>query len=200
MAFNTSDPKFQKALLIMLVLAGGCYGYWMYILGPQNEAVAKAERELTTVTGSVENARALVTASDTVALRLELEQRLHELELARQLLPDKENLPVLLRSITRTGELNNLDFALFEPQAPIQHSLYQERPFKVTIRGGYHQTARFLSEVADLDLIVKPTSLSMVRDTRDNVSGGGTLTAEVTLTTYLLIPAPASSADEQKGQ
>jgi type IV pilus assembly protein PilO len=200
MALNTSDPKVQKALLIMLVLAGGCYGYWMYILGPQNEAVAKAEQELATVTSSVESARALVTASDTAALRLELEQRQHELELAKQLLPDKQNLPVLLRSVTRAGELNNLDFALFEPQAPIQHSLYQERPFKLTVRGGYHQTARFLSEVADLNLIVKPTSLSMVRDTRENVPGGGTLTADLILTTYLLIPAPAASAGEQKGQ
>ncbi len=198
MALNTSDPKVQKALLIMLVLAGGCYGYWMYILGPKNEAVTKAEQELATVTTGVQNARALVAASDTTALRLELEQRQRELELARQLLPDKENLPVLLRSVTRTGELNNLDFALFQPQAPIQHQLYQERPFKVTVRGGYHQTARFLSEVADMELIIKPTSLSMVRDTRVGVPGDGTLTAELTLTTYLLIPAPV--VGEQKGQ
>ena len=105
MALKTSDPKFQKALLVLLVLAGGCYGYWMYILGPRNEAVAKAEQELATVTSGVENARALVAASDTAALRLELEQRRRQLELARQLLPEKENLPVLLRSVTRTGSL-----------------------------------------------------------------------------------------------
>ncbi|MBW7996649.1 MAG: type 4a pilus biogenesis protein PilO [Candidatus Glassbacteria bacterium] len=199
MAFDTSDPKVQKALLVVLMLAGSCYGYWMYILGPKNEAVAKAEQELATVTRSVETARALEAASDTAALRLELEKRRRELELAQQLLPDKENLPVLLRSVTRTGELFNLDFVLFEPQAPVQQELYQERPFKLTVRGGYHQTARFLSEVADMDLIVKPTSLSMVRDTRENVPGGGTLTAEIILTTYLLIPAPPQTG-EQKGQ
>ena len=201
MAFDTSDPKVQKALLVVLVLAGGCYGYWMYILGPKREAVAKAEQEFAAVASSVESARAVVTAGDSVALRMELEKRQKELQLAQKLLPDRENLPVLLRAITRTGELNNLDFTLFEPQTPIQHELYQEQPYKVQLRGGYHQTARFLSEVAGMDMIVKPTSLSMVRDNSQNKPEGETLTADVTLTTYLLIQAPPQPADQrQKGK
>jgi type IV pilus assembly protein PilO len=201
MAFDTSDPKVQKALLVVLLLAGGCYGYWMYILGPKREAVAKAEQEYRTVASSVESARAMVAAGDTSALRKELEKRQGELELAQQLLPDRENLPALLRTITRTGELNNLDFILFEPQAPIQYELYQERPYKLQIRGGYHQTARFLSEVAGMEMIVKPTSLTLVRDMREDSPEGETLTADLTLTTYLLIKTPSNPGDrQQKGQ
>ena len=201
MAFNTSDPKVQKALLVMLVLVGGCYGYWMYILGPKREEVAKAKDQYTAMAQAVKSAQAVATAGDTAALRQELIKRETELQLAQQLLPSSENLPGLLRSITRNGELNNLDFALFEPQAPIQHEFYQERPFKVKIRGGFHETARFLSDVAGMEQIVKPTSLSLVRDMRPDSPEGETLTADVVLTTYLLIAAPPKTANEQqKGQ
>jgi type IV pilus assembly protein PilO len=146
----------------------------------------------------VADARAVVAANDTAQLRTELEKRQQELDLAKQLLPDRENLPVLLRSITRTGEFNNLNFLLFEPQSVKQLPLYQERPYKIKVRGGYHETARFLSEVADMDMIVKPTSLSMLRDSRQDSPDGETVTADVTLTTYLLIPAPKLPARQQQ--
>ena len=198
MAFNTSDPKFQKALLVVLVLAGACYGYWAYIMVPKQEAVSKAEREFKVVTKSVQDARAIVAAGDTAALRMELEKRQQELALAQRLLPDSEDLPMLLRTVTRTGEFNNLNFLLFEPQAPNQYPLYQERAFKIKIRGGYHETARFLSEMAGLDMIFKPTRLSMLRDSRPESPEGETVTSDVTLTTYLLIAGPKVPANQQQ--
>ena len=188
MALNTSDPKFQKAALIIIFVLGACYGYFAYIYGPKVEKIEKVDSELKKVEQSVATARAVAQAADTV-LQQELTKRQGELAMVEELLPSKENLPELLEVVVRLGNQAGVDFALFEPQTPIQHEVYQEQPYKVTLRGGFHQTARFLAEVAGLGQIIKPIGMSLVRDTREGAGSKETLTAELTLTTYLMIPA-----------
>ena len=200
MAINVSNPKFQRAMLIVLFVAAACYGYWMYIFQPRREKVTLVETELNGVTSNVNTARSLVQAADTVLLVEELAKRERELKMAEELLPEKENLPGLLDEVTRMGQANGIEFALFEPKTPIQYEQYQERPYALTIRGGYHQTARFLSEVASLTQIVKPTKLSLVRDKRETPTEGETLTADLTLSTYLLIKGPPTPPPAAKGK
>jgi len=189
MALNTSDPKFQKAALIIIFVLGACYGYFTYIYGPKVEKIEKVDSELKKVEQSVATARAVVQVADTVLLQQELTKRQGELAMVEKLLPSKENLSELLEVVVRLGNQAGVDFALFEPQTPIQHEIYQEQPYKVTLRGGFYQTAQFLAEVAGLGQIIKPMGLSLVRDTRDGAGPKETLTAELTLTTYLMIPA-----------
>ncbi len=189
MALNTSDPKFQKAALIIIFVLGSCYGYFAYVYGPKVEKIEEVDSELKKVEQSVATADAVVQVADTLLLQQELTKRQGELAMVEKLLPSKENLPELLETVVRLGNQAGVDFALFEPQTPIQHEVYQEQPYKVTLRGGFHQTARFLADVAGLGQIVKPMGMSMVRDTRESPGPKETLTAELTLTTYLMIPA-----------
>ena len=190
MALDTSDPKFQKAILIVLAVLAASYGYFTYVYGPKVEKVEKVESELKKVEQSVTTARVVVQAADTLLLQQELAKRQRELTTVEKLLPSKENLAELLEGVSRLGRQAGVDFALFEPQAPIQHEIYQERPYKVTLRGGFHQTARFLAEVAGMAQIVKPMSLSMIRDPSGSAAESKeTLTAELTLSTYLMIPS-----------
>ena len=196
MALNTSDPKFQKAALIVLVVAAACYGYFAYVYGPKVEQIEEVESELKKVEQSVNTARAVVQASDTLLLQQELAKRQRELAMVEKLLPSKENLPELLEGVSRLGHQAGVDFALFEPQAPIQHEIYQERPYKLTLRGGFHQTARFLADVAGMEQIIKPMGLSMVRDLRESAGPKETVTAELTLSTYLMISAQIQSSGQ----
>jgi type IV pilus assembly protein PilO len=200
MALNTSDPKFQKAALIVLVVAAACYGYFAYVYGPKVEGMEKVEAELKKVEQSVNAARTVAQASDTLLLQQELAKRQRELAMVEELLPSKENLPELLERVARLGHQAGVYFALFEPQTPIQHEIYQERPYKLTLRGGFHQTARFLAEVAGMGQIVKPMGLSMVRDLRESAGPQESLTAELTLSTYLMIPAQTQASAAQGGQ
>jgi type IV pilus assembly protein PilO len=199
MALDTSNPKFQKAALIVLVLLAACYGYFAYIYSPKVERMEKVESELEQVKQSVNTARAVAQAADTLILQTELAKRQDELAMVEKLLPSKENLPELLEGVSRLGQQAGVNFALFEPQALIQHEIFQERPYKVILRGGFHQAARFLAEVAGMSQVVKPMSLSLVRDSRESSGSKETLTAELTLTTYLMIPAPQQAA-KQGGQ
>jgi type IV pilus assembly protein PilO len=198
MALDTSNPKFQKAAFVILVVVAASIGYFMYIYQPKNGALIALEAEIKKNESSLNTARAVVQAADTTMLIQELEKREHDLAMLESLLPEKENLPQLLEGITIIGGQRGISFALFEPKTPVQHELYQEQPYNVTFRGGYHQTAGFLSDVASLPQIVKPTGLSMARDTREGGSPGETLTAKVTLTTYLMIQAPVDKKEKKE--
>ena len=187
MAVSLSDPKVQKSLLIILLLGGMAYGYHGYVYGPKMEKIEKVSAELKKVETEVAYARTIVEASDTAFLRQQLERRTEDLELIKSLLPTQENLSELLERVTHVADRTGVKAALFEPATPIQHEMYQERPYKVTLRGGFHETAVFLSEVASLPRIIKPSGLSLVRKTRRETGEEEILTAEMTLTTYLLV-------------
>jgi type IV pilus assembly protein PilO len=190
MGIDTGNPKVQKTLVALLLLGGLGYAYFTYVFTPRRERTVQIEQELTRARSSLAAAQAVVQAADTLLLLSELEKRTAELALVEALLPVEENLPGLLKEISLLGDREGVEFALFQPAATVQHELYQERPYKVTLRGGYHQTAAFLSEVSGLPQIVKPAGMKMVRDTRADKTPGETVTAELTLTTYLLVPAP----------
>lgn len=198
MALDTSNPKFKIAALVILLMIAACIGYFMYIYKPVKEKLSTFEAEVKKSESSLNTAQTVVQAADTLMLIQELEKREHDLAMLESLLPEKENLPQLLEGITMIGGQRGISFALFEPKTPIQHELYQERPYSVTLRGGYHQTAGFLSDVASLSQIVKPMGLSMVRDTREGGSPGETLTAKVTLSTYLMIQAPLDKKEKKE--
>lgn len=190
MAFSLSDPKVQKSLLIVLLIGGLGYLYQGYYYGPKLEEIEKVSAELRKVETELAYARNIVEVSDTASLRQELERRSEELELIKLLLPTRENLSELLEQVTHVADRTGVKAALFEPATLIQHEMYQERPYKVTLRGGFHETAMFLSEVASLPRIIKPSGLSLVRKARREPGEEENLTAKMTLTTYLLVQEP----------
>ena len=198
MALNTSDPRVQKFLLVTLLAAGALYAYFAYVFQPKREEIASLETEVKRLEANLGSARAIVQASDIEALRRELAQRTGELEIAEALLPRQENLARLLQEVTLEADRQGLGFALFEPRATIQHELFQERPYQVTLRGGYHQMAMFLTNVASLPQIIKPGAVKLARDTRADSDEEETMTAEMVLTTYLMVPAPPSQDTGEK--
>ncbi len=70
----------------------------------------------------VEKARKVV--GDLARLEAEYE-RLHDQWLsAQELLPEEKEMPDLLRQVTTAGSRSGVEFALFEPDAPVAHEFY----------------------------------------------------------------------------
>jgi type IV pilus assembly protein PilO len=194
MALDTSDPKIQKSILVIFVLCLAGYLYFAYAYEPKTAEVAKVKSELQKVETELAGARDFVENSDTALLRLNLERTTEDLELIKSLLPTSENLSELLEQVSRVADRAGVKSALFEPGTPIQYEMYQERPYKVTLRGGFHETAIFLSDVASLPRIIKPSGLSLLRMARKDREDADILTAKMTLTTYLLTDKPKQAA------
>ena len=71
-----------------------------------------------------------------------------------QALPEKEEIPSLLASISQAGKDAGLEFVLFQPQPEVPKDFYAELPIKIRVVGDYHEFGEFVSGLAALPRIV----------------------------------------------
>lgn len=82
---------------------------------------------------------------------------------AMKALPEREEIPSLLTSISRSGQDVGLEFLLFEPKSEVRKEFYAEIPVAMNVKGGYHDLALFFDKVARLSRIVNIRNISMSR-------------------------------------
>lgn len=212
---NLRDPKVQKILLGALVLVASGYMYFGTRVFPfcyqvRREHVKALEQEYGKLSADLEKARQ--TVGKLGQLEAEYE-RLHDQWLsAQELLPEKKEMPELLRKVTTAGNQSGVEFMLFQPGAPVLMEDYEAHPVKVTVRGTYHQVGIFFSRLANMSRIVNVSELDMKsalksapgKNTKQNKGEQNyTVIANFTLTAHTLIggevnedAAPAAAVEQ----
>ena len=113
---------------------------------------------------------------------------------AMRALPEKEEIPSLLTSISRSGQDVGLEFLLFEPKSEVRKEFYAEIPVAMQVRGGYHDLAIFFDKVARLSRIVNIKNIEMGR-AKDSMD----LNTSCTAVTYKFVePAPPKKDNKKK--
>jgi type IV pilus assembly protein PilO len=113
---------------------------------------------------------------------------------AMKALPEREEIPSLLTSISRSGQDVGLEFLLFEPKSEVRKEFYAEIPVAMNVKGGYHDLALFFDKVARLSRIVNIRNISMSRagETLD-------LNTSCTAVTYKFVePEPTENKGKKK--
>jgi type IV pilus assembly protein PilO len=198
---NLKDPKVQKIMLGVMSVLILSYVYFGTNFLPFNYPVRNAkitalEKESAKLNAELEKARKMV--GNLAKLEAEYE-RLHDQWLsAQELLPERKEMPELLRQVTTAGNKAGVQFALFEPQPPAPREFFSEHPVKITVRGNYHQIGIFLSRLANMHRIVNVSRLELtsVENTKGGKKGTGesrsgkymnTVEADFTLSAYTLL-------------
>jgi type IV pilus assembly protein PilO len=140
----------------------------------------------------------LVVAKKNAADLKEFQKKMQEAEVqfktAMRALPEKEEIPSLLTSISRSGQDVGLEFLLFEPKSEIRKEFYAEIPVAMQVRGGYHDLAIFFDKVARLSRIVNIKNIEMGR-AKDSMD----LNTSCTAVTYKFVePAPPKKDKKKK--
>lgn len=136
------------AVLMLLMLS---LGYNFSTRELENQLDQQREEELTLkarFAGKTHEASSLELYAQQVE---EMEQSFH---LMLRQLPSDTEVPGLLEDITRTGLGNGLAFEEIKLLPEIPQPYYIELPIHITVTGGYHDLARFVSGVAGLPRIV----------------------------------------------
>ncbi|MGD0991577.1 MAG: type 4a pilus biogenesis protein PilO [Gemmatimonadales bacterium] len=182
-AFPPQDRRSQMELLAAVVaLVIGYFGYAGFSMvgltgyKPLGVLRDSVQTELDTITAQVTRAK-----RDVAGGALEkLDQRLAEfgasLQLMRQLVPARSEVPNLLDDITSRAKMRGTTFAGFQPQAVESGTPYDIQRYRLTVSGQYDAVAEFLTDIASLPRIIVAYDLHLSRvqgpaaDTTQNVA------------------------------
>lgn len=63
-------------------------------------------------------------------------------------------LPELQKEILKIGAINNIEFSLFNPESETPDGIYMKLPIDMVMVASYHQTADFVSQLANTNNII----------------------------------------------
>ena len=183
--------KIQRILIFSAIFILLIVIFVFMLYKPKLEKIGKLGKELD------ELEKKLVVAKKNAENLEKFQKMMKEAEFqfktAMKALPEKEEIPSLLTSISRSGQDVGLEFLLFEPKTEVRKEFYAEIPVAMNIKGGYHDLAMFFDKVARLSRIVNIKNIS-IRRAKDSQE----LSASCTAVTYKFVePAPAKPASKK---
>ena len=165
-------------IVIVFVVVLGMGVYW-FIIEDKAPQLQRVQEEEQTLRVSFENKQKKAANYD--AYKAQLTQMEQSFGTMLRQLPGKTEIPSLIVDISQTGLAAGLQEKLFQPQAEIPRDFYAEKPIMISLSGGYHEIANFVSGVAALPRIV---TLHDINITPDNQETYDKLTIQVTAKTY----------------
>jgi type IV pilus assembly protein PilO len=163
-------------ILFTVVLSMGVY--W-FIIEDKAPHLKRVQDEEQTLRVSFENKQKKAANYD--AYKTQLAQMRQSFGTMLRQLPGKTEIPSLIVDISQTGLAAGLQEKLFLPQAEIPKDFYAEKPITISLSGGYHDIANFVSGVAALPRIVTLHNINITTDGSDDFDN---LTIQVTAKTY----------------
>ena len=185
MALLPEDQASQYRLLGILLLAGLGAAFWMYVYQPRSQQLQEREDRLQSLEQWVEKADA---ASGRIEkLRQELGRRQRQLEALRRLVPTRSEVATLYETVATESEAQGLQLLSVTPQQARRDSAsgLSQRDWEMSVRGGYHQAAAFITRVASLDRLVRPRVQSVFPDDQEDTEVQE-VSVDLRLVTYVL--------------
>jgi len=161
MAFNfdIKDPKTQKLLAIVSVVAVLLFGCYNFMIKPKLAEIETKKKDVLTLEQTLKTTKkTLKSPAELNAQKEMLNAKFAELE---QFLPDEENVALLLDQLSEVEYKAKVYLVGFDATQTIEGNgkPYKANQYRVTIEGGYHQFVEFLSLLMSLPRILSISEL-----------------------------------------
>lgn len=184
--------KVQRILIFSGVFIAIIAIFVFLLYKPKLAQISALKKQLKTLEQKL--AVAKKNAADLKKFQKMMQEAEVQFKTAMRALPEKEEIPSLLTSISRSGQDVGLEFLLFEPKSEIRKEFYAEIPVAMKVKGGYHDLAVFFDKVARLSRIVNIKNIEMGRE-KDSTD----LNTSCTAVTYKFVePAPPKKDKKKK--
>lgn len=186
MTIGTPGPRAALLAAVLVTLAATLF----YREHRSREREARLmERRLEQLEAGNERARGLAPEG-TSGLATRLESYASRIARLEQLIPRSEEVPALLEALAAEARRSGLgDLAFIRPGEGEADPFYTRRSYEVSVEGGYHEVARFLTAVASLARIVTPVGLEMTAIPDPALEGDPGVRAHFRIETYVRPPA-----------
>lgn len=198
MALLPEDQQSQYRLLGIILLAGLGAAFWMYVYQPRAQEVQQREERLESLESWVDRADAASGQIET--LRQELDRRQQQLEALRRLVPSRSEVATLYETVATESEAQGLQLLFVTPQEaqPDSASGLSQRDWEMSVRGGFHNAAAFVTQVASLDRLVRPRIQSIRPDDQEDTEVQE-VAVDLRLVTYVMPQDTASGGGTAGG-
>lgn len=185
------NPKIQAMIVIVLASIVFAFLCYRYIIIAKREKVAQLEVQYQQKQNELNNIYAMRPQLDK--LREAVARMKVELDSLRSIFPDKKEIPKLINEITKVASRSGIFTNKFNPLPDVQREHYIENKYSMSVIGGYHELATFFSYLADFELIINLTSVTIkvnpgvANSIKEYEEHGGTIEAVVstfTMTTF----------------
>ena len=202
MAFPPKSQREQAMLLVSIVALALVGLYWTYVYSPKGTEIVTMTERVDTLESRNQRARAELKTGNVEALKAEAARHARDLEVMRQLVPTGNEVPALLEQVSTAARRVGLDLATVQPEPVIEGDQFDTYRYKITVTGGYHNVAEFLTNVGSLTRIIAPVNLALtpatssVSGARSRPMGGSALDTKFEIQTY--VAKTSASAKEDK--
>jgi len=155
----TQRDQAMTGVGILGIVAAGLF--WWFVFTPKAQTLAAMSAHVDSVETLNRQARVDLTRGTAKQLQDQAAAYERNLDLMRQLVPTTNEVPALLEQTSTAARRVGLDLASVEPVPVIQGEQFDTYRYKVSVMGGYHELAEFLSNVGSLDRIMAPVGLEL---------------------------------------
>ena len=141
----------------IIVLMVGAAVWFLFL--PQYEEISQLDEKLQGLEKKLATAK--VNAAELEKFQAKMQEAEAQFKIAMRALPENQEIPSLLTSISKSGQEVGLEFLLFEPKPETRRDFYAEIPVAMSLRGDYHNLAVFFDKVARLSRIVNINNISV---------------------------------------
>ncbi len=162
MAIGANLTKRDQLLVAVSVLAfavAGVYGYFFYL--PKSDDLEAIQQHVEGLDKRNAQAKADIANGSLQKLRLEAAQFAAELTVLRQIVPTTNEVPALLENVSTAARRVGLDLSSVEPMPVLVGEQFDTYRYKLSVTGGYHAIASFLTNVGSLNRIIAPVALTL---------------------------------------
>lgn len=194
MALLPQDPQKQKLVLLGLLPILIAFGYYYFYH-------TKRAVEATTLQDNIDRLEVSNAGMRAVVARYgqDLEQRLavyqaHVGQL-EELIPRREDVPVLISQITSRAQEIGVELAALNPSAEEAGDFYSRQTYELQVLGDYHSIGEYVTAIGSLPRIVKSTEMKLnVQNPATEAGASPQLRAIFRIETYI-VPDPGVAPD-----
>lgn len=200
MAIGANLTKRDQIMISVIVLSVGiaaAYGYFLYM--PKREQLASIEQHVDALDLKNSQAKADLANGSVAKMKAQAAEYEASLKVLQQLVPTTNEVPALLENVSTAARRVGLDLASVEPMPVIVGEQFDTYRYKVSVKGGYHALAGFLTNVGSLNRIVAPVALDVKQQSAADKKqarpkeGEATLDTDFQIQTYIAHTASSPS-------
>ncbi|MDO9513869.1 MAG: type 4a pilus biogenesis protein PilO [Elusimicrobiota bacterium] len=171
-------PKEQKALLAVLALVG-LFMFYKKAYMPQGKQINDLTKQIKDTNSKIEGIKKKVARM--AQLEADYEVLKTKVAEAEKQLPKSEELPELIRSITKIGSKHGIEIDNWRISSVIPKQYYKEHTYSFVVNSSYHKAAQFFVDICQRERIM---TVKDVKITPSAIETGNDMSVSFTLVVY----------------